>query len=543
MSLHLYNTLTRTLEPFKPLKQDEMKVYYCGPTPYNFAHIGNLRSYLFEDFVIRTLRFLGYKARTVMNITDIDDKTIRDSQKSGKSLQEFTEYYTSEFLSDLTKLGIQKADTIAPISGLIPEMEKLIQGLLDKGYAYLAEDGSIYYRVEKFKKYGELAHLDMSGMKSSVRINNDEYDKDNVADFALWKAYDEAADGPNQWKITLNLPIGTIIPANAGIQNLDPETSSGGQRIQLSGRPGWHIECSACNYRFFGEQIDIHMGGIDNLFPHHQNEVAQTEAFTGKQFSKYWMHGGHLLVDNKKMAKSAGNFYTLRDIVDSVIAKNEAIQETGNGLLRTSQGQEQQETLIYRGFRLMALQNQYRENFNFTFERLAAAINTIKGLDEMMKRLGRYKSALPEGDDLRNAHGKMKFHNISREFRENQQYFMQEFIEKLENDFDTVSAMTIVFEFQSYINSGIDDELFSLEETKSLISLLESWNEVLAILDFSLLESNIAIPKEIEALAVARTEAKMAKNWAEADNLRDELTSLGWKMIDEAGGKWRVEKI
>lgn len=191
----------------------------------------------------------------------------------------------------------------------------------------------------------------------------------------------------------------------------------------------------------------------------------------------------------------------------------------------------------------MALQNQYRENFNFTFERLTAAINTIKGLDEMMKRLGRYKSSLPEGDDLRNAHGKMKFHNISREFRENQQYFMQEFIEKLENDFDTVSAMTVVFEFQSYINSGIDDELFSLEETKSLISLLESWNEVLAILDFSLLESNIAIPKEIEALAVARTEAKIQKNWAEADKLRDELTGLGWKMIDEAGGKWRVEKV
>lgn len=171
--------------------------------------------------------------------------------------------------------------------------------------------------MEKFKKYGELAHLDMSGMKSSVRINNDEYDKDNVADFALWKAYDEAADGPNKW---------------------DAKFTIEGKEIILPGRPGWHIECSACNYRFFGEQIDIHMGGIDNLFPHHQNEVAQTEAFTGKQFSKYWMHGGHLLVDNKKMAKSAGNFYTLRDIVDSVIAKNEAIQQdSGNGLLRTSQ--------------------------------------------------------------------------------------------------------------------------------------------------------------------------------------------------------------
>ena len=191
----------------------------------------------------------------------------------------------------------------------------------------------------------------------------------------------------------------------------------------------------------------------------------------------------------------------------------------------------------------MALQNQYRENFNFTFDRLGAAINTIKGLDEMMKRLGRYRDQFAPTEEIRNNHGKLKFHDISREFRENQQYFMQEFIEKIENDFDTVSAMTIVFEFQSYINSGIDDELFSLEEAKSLISLLESWNEVLAILDFSLLESNIAIPKEIEALAVARTEAKIAKNWVEADKLRDELTSLGWKMIDEAGGRWRVEKV
>jgi len=445
-----------------------------------------------------------------MNITDIDDKTIRDSQKSGKSLQEFTQYYTGEFLSDLGRLHIKKADTIAPISTLIDEMRVMIQWLIDKGYAYLAEDGSIYYSVSKFRKYGELAHLDMSGMKSSVRINNDEYDKEQVADFALWKAYDETSDGPNKWVIQLT------------IDNV-PTT--------IIGRPGWHIECSACNYRYFGEQIDIHMGGIDNLFPHHQNEVAQTEAFTGKQFSKYWIHGWHLLVENKKMAKSAGNFYTLRDIV-------EQYSHTGN----TSQITSISEALIYRGFRLMALQNQYRENFNFTFERLSAAINTIKGIDEMIKRLGRTLGTTPEANDERNAHGKMRFHDISREFRENQQYFMQEFIEKLENDFDTVSAMTIVFEFQTYVNSGIDDDAFSHEELKSLIQLIQSWDEVIGILDFSLLESE-SVPKDIEALAVERVAAKIEKKWAEADRIRDELAGLGWKMIDEAGGKWRVERI
>lgn len=205
MSLHLFNTLTRTKERFNPLRQEEVKVYYCGPTPYNYAHIGNLRAYLTSDFVVRSLRFLGYRVKTVMNITDIDDKTIRDSQKSGKTLGEFTEFYADAFLEDLHKLHIVHADTIAPISTLIEDMGKMIQGLLNKGYAYLADDGSIYYSVSKFRKYGELAHLDMSGMISSVRINNDEYDKDQVADFALWKAYDSESDGPNKWTIEITL--------------------------------------------------------------------------------------------------------------------------------------------------------------------------------------------------------------------------------------------------------------------------------------------------------------------------------------------------
>lgn len=509
MSLHIYNALTRELERFKPLKQDEVKVYYCGPTPYNYAHIGNLRAYLFEDFVIRTLRFLGYKTRTVMNITDIDDKTIRDSQKSGKSLKEFTEFYSKEFLSDLTKLHINHADTISPISELIPDMGKMIQWLLDKGYAYMSEDGSVYYSVAKFKKYGKLANLNMTGMISSVRIDNDEYEKDQVADFALWKAYDKKTDGENAWEI---------------------EIKTGGETKILKGRPGWHIECSACNMKFFGPQIDIHMGGIDNLFPHHQNEVAQTEAYTGKQFSQYWMHGWHLLVDNKKMAKSAGNFYTLRDIFE----KNKDISEV----------------IIARAFRLMALQNQYRENFNFTFDRLGAAINTIKWLDEMMKRLGRYQDSLIWDltgtewlEDLRErtAKWRLKFHEISREFRDNQQAFMQEFVEKLEDDFDTLGAMTIIFEYQTYINSAVDDEAFTLEECKSLIDLLKTWNEVIAILDFDLLKSNEVIPNEILALLAERNEAKLQKNYAEWDRIRNELDILGYKIIDEKNGS-RVEK-
>ena len=482
-----------------------------------------------------------------MNITDIDDKTIRDSQKSGKTLQEFTEFYAEAFLADLERLHIHRADTVAPISTLIPEMGTMIQWLIDKWYAYLADDGSVYYSVSKFKKYGELAHLDMSGMISSVRINNDEYDKEQVADFALWKAYDPAPDGENFWEIEIQIPyekwwktkngesegdkLSEADESKKQMSEANEFLSPSGpfdtfqswkvQKLKLKWRPGWHIECSACNYRFFGEQIDIHMGGIDNLFPHHQNEVAQTEAFTGKQFSKYWMHGGHLLVDNKKMAKSAGNFYTLRDIINKMSPLDEKI--------------------VCRGFRLMGLQNQYRENFNFTFERLGAAINTIKWLDEMTKRLGRYGEKLDSGDGQRTARWQLKNHDISREFRDNQQYFIQEFVEKLEDDFDTNSAMTLVFEYQSYINAGIDESLFSYEETKSIIDLLKSWQEVIGILDFSLLEKS-DVPEDIRTLAESRQEAKKNKDWAQADKIRDMLADLGWKMIDEKDG-WRVERI
>lgn len=501
MSLEIYNTLSRSKERFKPLKQDMVKVYYCGPTPYNYAHIGNLRTYLFEDVVVRTLRFLGYKVHTVMNVTDIDDKTIRDSQQSGKSLQEFTHMYTTEFLQDLDRLRIVRADIIAPISGLIPEMQTMIQGLIDKDFAYIADDDSVYYRVEKFPHYGQLAHLDIQGMISSVRINNDEYDKDQIADFALWKAYNPEADGDNVWEIRLTVQ---------------------GETRMLRGRPGWHIECSACNFKFFGEQIDIHMGGIDNLFPHHQNEVAQTEAFTGKPFAKYWLHGGHLLVDNKKMAKSAGNFYTLRDIIEKFSDHNEAT--------------------ICRAMRLMNLQNRYRENFNFTDDRFKAAINTIHGIDEMMKRLGFYHSDATENTE-RTARGKLKFHDITREFRDNIQGLMQDFVACLEDDFSTSEAMAVVFDLHSWINTGIDDAAFSVEEKKALISLMHSWDEVLGIYDFSLLEIVNTIPESIRKLAEARMLAKWLKHWEEADAIRDEITEAGYKMIDEKDGKWRLEAI
>ncbi len=483
--LQLQNTFTLTKEKFKPIRQEIVKVYSCGPTPYNYVHIGNLRAYLFEDAVIRTLRYLGYKVQTVMNITDIDDKTIRDSQKHGVSLQELTEKYTSLFLEDIKNLGIIPADTIVPISTAIDTMVEIIQKLLDKKYAYLADDGSIYYSISKFKNYGKLAHLDVKGMKSSVRINNDEYEKENVADFALWKAYDAEKDGPNKWTVVFHID---------------------GKEVEIVGRPGWHIECSACNLKHLGPEIDLHMGAIDNIFPHHENEIAQSEAFTGKQFSRYWMHCGHLLVDNKKMAKSAGNFFTLADIVAKV--PNEKPE------------------MVYRGFRLMNLQTRYRESFNFTFDRLNSAIQTVKSFDEVLKRLGRYNPPSRK---------------IFKDFREMLQQYIQAYIECLEDDIGTPEALAIVFDCLGFINSGIDNNSFSLEEKGAILDLLHSFDEVLGLFNFTLLEST-DISEEVESLLLKRNEAKAQKNYPLSDIIRDHITSLGYKIIDDKNGS-HVEKI
>jgi len=420
-----------------------------------------------------------------MNVTDIDDKTIRDSMAQGISLQELTEKFTGLFLEDIKHLSIISADTIVPISTAIDTMVEIIQKLLDKKYAYIADDGSIYYSIKKFPKYGQLAHLDMKGMKSSVRINNDEYEKESVADFALWKAYDTEKDGPNFWDAILVID---------------------GEEVVVKGRPGWHIECSACNLKHFGPEIDIHMGGIDNIFPHHENEIAQSEAYSGKKFAKYWMYAGHLLVDNKKMSKSAGNFYTLADIVEKV--PNEKPE------------------MVYRGFRLMNLQTRYRENFNFTFDRLGAAIQTVKSFDEVLRRLKHYNAPSRK---------------IFRDFREMMQQYVQAYIECLEDDIGTPEALAIVFDCFGFINSGIDNNSFSLEEKGAIIDLLHSFDTVLGLFDFSLLDFT-EIPAEIELLLIQRNEAKAQKNYPLADSLRDQIGENGYKIVDDKGGS-HVEKV
>lgn len=518
--LHIYNTLSRELERFKPLRQEEVKVYFCGPTPYNYAHIGNLKTYIFEDYVIKTLRFLGYKVKTTMNITDIDDKTIRDSQKYGEKLLPYTQKYSQYFLEDLKKLNITLADNIVPISTLIDEMVEMINGLIKKWYAYLWDDGSVYYEIKKFKKYWNLAHLDFSGMKTSVRINNDEYDKENAADFALWKGYKED-DGQNYW---------------------EKEFDFNGEKKILKWRPGWHIECSACNMKYFWAQIDIHMWWVDNIFPHHQNEIAQTEAYTGKTFSKYWIHGGHITVNGKKMAKSANNFYTVRDLEEKYLDHSINLQPSPLTPLPWGRGEQNpplyyarrlggvSASVLYRAIRLSFMNARYRDSVDFSFDKLEQNFNAIKKIDESLKKLNRLLESWT-----------LKEQKVRRDFREDMQGIVSDYIESLEDDFNMPEAISMFFTFITYTNTQIDSWDLCLAEAQSLLEMFKTFDSVLSVLDFEVLKSE-EIPNDILAKFKARNDAKKAKDFTLADKIRDELLENWYKIIDDRSWS-RVERI
>src|SRR5712692_8517129 len=282
MALRFYNTLTQQVEPFAPLHANTVRMYTCGPYLYNFAHIGNLRTFTFEDILRRWLRHSGYQLDHVMNITDVEDKIIRNAAAEHKSLAEYTEKYTQSFLEDSAALRLETPERLVKATEHIPDMVRAIQELEAAGYTYRS-DGSVYYRISKFPQYGKLSHNDFSGIRAGARVDVDEYDKSDARDFVLWKA---PKDGEPFW-----------------------DTSFG------PGRPGWHIECSVMAMKYLGETLDIHCGGVDLIFPHHENEIAQSEALTGKPFVRFWLHSEFLNIDSQKMAKSAGNFYTLRDLL------------------------------------------------------------------------------------------------------------------------------------------------------------------------------------------------------------------------------------
>jgi cysteinyl-tRNA synthetase len=284
--MNVFNSLTRRVEEFAPASDNTVRMYTCGPTVYNFAHIGNFRAYMFEDVLRRVVKFNGYKVKQVMNLTDVDDKTIRGANAAGVPLVEYTKQYKDAFFADLASLNIERAELYPAATDHIPEMINLVSKLIEKGFAYKSDDGSVYFNVRSFDGYGKLAHIDFDNQRTGARCASDEYDKENVGDFALWKAW-EPSDGPVGW----DSPWG-------------------------KGRPGWHIECSAMSMKYLGNTFDLHTGGIDNLFPHHENEIAQAEAATGEKFVNTWMHCAHLKVNGEKMSKSLGNFFTLRELLE-----------------------------------------------------------------------------------------------------------------------------------------------------------------------------------------------------------------------------------
>jgi cysteinyl-tRNA synthetase len=467
-SICLFNTLTRKKETFIPITPGKAKLYTCGPTVYDYAHIGNFRAFLFEDLLKRWLTYRGYDVIHIMNLTDIDDKTIKGSQKQGTQLREYTNFYANAFFEDIKALNIQPADVYPRATEHIREMVAIIQTLLKKGVAYKGEDGSIYFSVAKFPEYGKLSHLKMGELVAGARVSQDEYTKEQAQDFALWKAWTQD-DGNVYWDTELE-----------------------------RGRPGWHIECSAMSMKYLGETFDIHCGGIDNMFPHHENEIAQSEAATGKTFVNYWMHNEHLQVEGKKMSKRFGNFYTLRD-------------------------------LLAKGYdpitiRYLLISTHYRQQFNFTFEGLEASKAAVERLRNFVRR-------------LHEAEGTTSTEKVKT------------LVEKLEacfggsmdDDLNIGIALSSLFDFVREMNSLLDANLVSKEQAAEVGGLMMKIDDVLGVI--GKVEVEEALSAEIDALVQKREDARKAKNWKEADAIRNQLKEMGIVLEDTAQGiRWHKEK-
>lgn len=461
MALRFRNSFTRQKEEFKAIEPDKVRMYTCGPTVYKQAHVGNFRAYMFEDLLRRYLKYKGYDVYQVMNLTDVDDKTIRDSKEQGIPLKEFTAPMIKEFFEDIDSLGIERAEKYPPATEHIPEMVELVKALVEKGHAYEV-DGNYYFKISSFPPYGKLANLDMAGLKAGARVAADEYEKDSVSDFALWKAWDEA-DGDVYWETELG-----------------------------KGRPGWHIECSAMSMKYLGNHFDIHTGGVDNMFPHHENEIAQSEAATGEKFVNYWMHCGYLISEGKKMSKSLGNFYTLRD-------------------------------LLNRGYsgvavRYMLISTHYRQQLDFTIDGLEAARNSLERYNDFINNLSDY----PGGESGGEASDMIK-------------KAKEAFEESLDDDLNISGALAAVFDFIRDINRLKAEDKLSSSERDEVLATVQKFDTVL---NFTFESEDI--DEEIENLIAQRTEAKKNKDFARADKIRDDLLARGIILEDTPQGvRWK----
>ncbi|MDD2716378.1 MAG: cysteine--tRNA ligase [Candidatus Wallbacteria bacterium] len=454
MKISFKNTYSGQIEEFLPVKQGEVGMYTCGPTVYNYAHIGNFRTYIFEDLLRRFLISAGFSVTQVMNITDIEDKIIRDSVAQGKSLQEFTEFYTRGFFEDMKFLNIESAEHYPRATAHVREMIEMIEILKSKGFTY-EKDGSTYFRISDFKDYGKLSKIDLAGVKTGLRYDTDEYEKDDVRDFVLWKAWKE---GEPFW----DSPFG-------------------------KGRPGWHIECSAMSKKYLGETFDIHSGGVDNIFPHHENEIAQSEAASGRKFVRYWLHSEHLIVDNKKMSKSLGNFYTLRDLTDKGFQP--------------------------LGVRYLLLSAHYRSKLNFTLEGLENAEKTVKRIGEFKQRL-------------------MDFHPVEGTSSLDFTRFREGFQNAMADDLNISLALSHFHEFMRTLNDAMNCSSLSNDSRNAALTELQLFDNVLGILK----TDKFSIPENILELASKRWQAKTTRNFPEADRLRSEILSLGYRVDDSKEG-------
>jgi cysteinyl-tRNA synthetase len=460
--LRFYNTLNKKKEEFKPLVEGKVGLYTCGPTVYDLAHIGNFRAYVFEDLLHRYLEYVGYKVVRVMNITDVDDKTIAGSLKEGIDLKQYTNRYLKAFVEDMEILRLKSPDYLPRATEHIKEMEEIVKSLLNKGYAY-EKDGDIYFSIKRFPTYGQLAGVNLDEVRSGARVSADEYSKEDARDFALWKKEDEGVF----W-----------------------DTSLG------RGRPGWHLECSAMSMKYLGESFDIHTGGEDNIFPHHENEIAQSEATTGKKFVNYWMHCAHLLVNNEKMSKSKGNFYTIRDLT----SKN----------------------FNPVAIRYLLLSSHYRDPLNFTETSLKQSENTVRNYNAFYQSLSFCKGELS-----------------NKTIKQDIQKAREEFKKALNDDLNISAAMGAIFFFIKNSNISISAGEMGKEDAEETKRFLEEIDSVLAILE----KEEIDISEEEALLIQEREVARKEKDFNKADNIRDALLQKGIFLEDTPyGTRWRIGK-
>ena len=498
--MNVFNSLTRRVEPLEPIAENTVRLYTCGPTVYNFAHIGNFRAYVFEDVLRRAVQFDGMKIRQVMNLTDVDDKTIRGANAACVPLTDYTKTYKDAFFADLKRLNVQPAEVYPAATDHIPEMIALVSKLMEKGVAYQSDDKSVYFKVREFPGYGKLAHIDFDAQRTGQRCAADEYDKENVGDFALWKAW-EPSDGPVGW----DSPWGR-------------------------GRPGWHIECSAMSMKYLGETFDLHTGGIDNLFPHHENEIAQAEAATGKPFVKTWMHCAHLKVNGEKMSKSLGNFFTLRDLLE-----------------RGYTGRE---------IRYVLVNAHYRTGLNFAFSALDDARKALARIDECVEKVRKV-------DEASNAQATAL--TSAPDFA---QKALADFTAAVNDDLNLPKAFAALFDLVRQTNAALaaraaqgtgngergtgnreqgTGEINSQPSTlnsqlSTVLSVFRRMDEVLGVIFFENEKKSVEVPADVKALLDQRAAARKEKNWAESDRLRDEIAAKGWLVKDSRDGQALMPK-